>query len=84
MLPESFDSSLDKLFVEIYTRGVTGEKALTIRYTKDHNYRSSSMLISRSGAIQDSDIKEGDLVVRLIYKIDGQIVTEEDMKLFSK
>lgn len=81
LLPELFDLSGEKLFVEVYAKGVVSGKAPTVRYTRDHNYRESSMFISRTGIINDSDVKEGDLAVRLRYEVDGQVATEEDTRL---
>lgn len=63
-------------YLVIITAEHTGGKAPTIRYSREGGYRKSKMQINGKE-------KNGDIAVRLLYAVRGQITKEEDEKLLT-
>ncbi|MEX0650118.1 MAG: phospholipid carrier-dependent glycosyltransferase [Candidatus Andersenbacteria bacterium] len=80
-LPQAINRSGQAVFVEIYATGTATGNAPTVRYTSEHKYRNSNMFFSQSGSITDSDVREGNLAIRLRYAVGGVLVSEEESRL---
>lgn len=80
-LPTSITKLDQSVLIDISTDGASGQKAPTIRYTRDRNYRPTELLYSASGTLKPTDTAQGDLAVRLRYLANGQSVTQDETKL---
>jgi hypothetical protein len=72
----SLDESLEETggYLVVATTEETGAKAPTIRYSREGEYRKSKMRIN-------GEEKNGNMALRLLYLVDGQMAKEEDERL---
>lgn len=80
-LPQPLFQNNQTILIDISTDGTSGQKAPTIRYTRDHNYRPTELLYATDGTLKISDVSQGDLALRLRYLVNGQSVTEDETRL---
>jgi 4-amino-4-deoxy-L-arabinose transferase-like glycosyltransferase len=81
LLPQGYEEESGSVFVEMEARGTLVGDAPTVRYTRDFDYRDSDMVVWRKNNGYSRKVIDGDLAIRLLYKLGDQLVTEEDTKL---
>jgi len=83
LLPDLHVEEDGSVFIEIEASGTSQGNAPTIRYARDFDYRSSEMVWWRQANNYQGLEVDGDLAVRMLYSVDGQVVTDDDTRLLN-
>jgi hypothetical protein len=80
-LPERRVLPSENVFVTVHAEGTSAGDAPTVRVSRMFDYRPTDYLFSSSGSFASAEQRAGDLAVRFVYDVNGELASEEDTKL---